>query len=111
MKLSKTKLSLVAAFLLANQAFAQSVPHVIVTAKPDIAEIEIDKFSSTSAVVTDDTILDLHAADLASALRNTPGTVYLGRALKVRSNFYISWALTNRNRNQHLIKKGGFRRL
>lgn len=74
MKLYKTKLSIVATLLLAGQAYSQSVPHVIVTAKPDIAEIEIDKFSSTSAVVTDETIRDLHAADLASALRNTPGT-------------------------------------
>lgn len=74
MKLQKTKLAVVASFLLASQAYAQSLPNVIVTAKPDIAEIEVDKFSSTSAVITDDTIRDLHAADLASALRNTPGT-------------------------------------
>ena len=60
--------------MLATQAYAQSVPNLVVTAKPDIAEIEIDKFSSTSAVITDETIRDLHAADLASALRNTPGT-------------------------------------
>ena len=74
MKLYKTKLSIVATLLLAGQAYSQSVPNVIVTAKPDVAEIEIDKFSSTSAVVTDETIRYLHAADLASALRNTPGT-------------------------------------
>lgn len=60
--------------MLATQVYAQSVPNLVVTAKPDIAEIEIDKFSSTSAVITDETIRDLHAADLASALRNTPGT-------------------------------------
>ena len=74
MKLKKTKLALAASLLLASQAYAQTVPHLVVTAKPDIAEIEIDKFSSTSAVITDETIRDLHAADLASALRNTPGT-------------------------------------
>ena len=74
MKLSKTKIALAATLLFSSQAFAQSLPNVVVTAKPDIAEIEIDKFSSTSAVITDDTIRDLHAADLASALRNTPGT-------------------------------------
>lgn len=74
MKLSKTKIALAATFLFSSQAFAQSLPNVVVTAKPDIAEIEIDKFSSTSAVITDETIRDLHAADLASALRNTPGT-------------------------------------
>jgi iron complex outermembrane receptor protein len=60
--------------MLAIQVNAQSVPNLGVTAKPDIAEIEIDKFSSTPAVITDETIRDLHAADLASALRNTPGT-------------------------------------
>jgi iron complex outermembrane receptor protein len=74
MKLSKSKITLAATLLLSSQAFAQSVPSLVVTAKPDIAEIEIDKFSSTSAVITDETIRDLHAADLASALRNTPGT-------------------------------------
>jgi iron complex outermembrane receptor protein len=74
MKLKKTKLALAASFMLATQVYGQSVPNLVVTAKPDIAEIEIDKFSSTSAVITDETIRDLHAADLASALRNTPGT-------------------------------------
>lgn len=74
MKLKKTKLALAASLMLATQVYAQSVPNLVVTAKPDIAEIEIDKFSSTSAVITDETIRDLHAADLASALRNTPGT-------------------------------------
>jgi outer membrane cobalamin receptor len=73
MKFNKTKLSMAIALLLSSYAFADNAT-VVVTAKPDIAEIEIDKFSSTSAVVTDDTIRDLHAADLASALRNTPGT-------------------------------------
>ena len=74
MNLYKTKLAIAASLLVAGNVYAQSVPHVIVTAKPDIAEVEIDKFSSTSAVITDETIRDLHAADLASALRNTPGT-------------------------------------
>ncbi len=74
MKLYKTKLALAASLILTGQVYAQTVPHLVVTAKPDIAEVEIDKFSSTSAVITDETIRDLHAADLASALRNTPGT-------------------------------------
>ena len=74
MKLYKTKLALVASLIVAGNVYAQNLPNVIVTAKPDVAEIEIDKFSSVSAVITDDTIRDLHAADLASALRNTPGT-------------------------------------
>ena len=62
------------ACLIAGNVWAQSVPHVTVTARPDIAEVEIDKFSAVSAVVTEETIRDLHAADLSSALRNTPGT-------------------------------------
>jgi iron complex outermembrane receptor protein len=74
MKLKKSKLALAISLMLASQVYAQAVPNLVVTAKPDIAEIEIDKFSSTSAVITDETIRDLHAADLASALRNTPGT-------------------------------------
>ena len=74
MKLYKTKLALTASLIVAGNVYAQSLPNVIVTAKPDVAEIEIDRFSSVSAVITDDTIRDLHAADLASALRNTPGT-------------------------------------
>jgi iron complex outermembrane receptor protein len=74
MNLFKTKLAIATSLLVTGHVYAQSVPHVIVTAKPDIAEVEIDKFSSTSAVITDETIRDLHAADLASALRNTPGT-------------------------------------
>jgi iron complex outermembrane receptor protein len=63
MNLYKTKLALAASLIVAGNVYAQSVPHVIVTAKPDIAEVEIDKFSSTSAVITDETIRDLHAAD------------------------------------------------
>jgi iron complex outermembrane receptor protein len=74
MKLYKTKLALTASLIVAGNVYAQSLPNVIVTAKPDVAEIEIDRFSSVSAVITDDTIRDLHAADLASALRNTTGT-------------------------------------
>jgi len=74
MKLYKTKLALAASLIVAGNVYAQSLPNVIVTAKPDVAEIEIDRFSSTSAVITDETIRDLHAADLSSALRNTPGT-------------------------------------
>ena len=74
MKLYKTKLALAASLIVAGNVHAQSLPNVIVTAKPDIAEVEIDKFSAVSAVVTEETIRDLHAADLSSALRNTPGT-------------------------------------
>ncbi len=74
MKLNKTKLSLALSVLFSGAVMAEGIPVVEVTARPDIAEVEVDKFSSVSAVVTDNTIRDLHAADLASALRNTPGT-------------------------------------
>ena len=40
------------ACLIAGNVWAQNVPHVTVTARPDIAEVEIDKFSAVSAVVT-----------------------------------------------------------
>ena len=40
MNLYKTKLAIAASLLVAGNVYAQSVPHVIVTAKPDIAEIE-----------------------------------------------------------------------
>ena len=74
MKLNKTKLSIAIAILCSGPAIADGVPTVEVTARPDIAEVDIDKFSSVSAVVTEETIRDLHSVDLASALRNTPGT-------------------------------------
>ncbi|OWF66026.1 ligand-gated channel [Polynucleobacter hirudinilacicola] len=74
MKLYKTKLALATSLIVASNVYAQNLPNVIVTAKPDVAEIEIDRFSSTSAVITDETLRDLHASDLSSALRNTPGT-------------------------------------
>jgi outer membrane receptor for monomeric catechols len=74
MKLYKTKLALAASLIVAGQCTCAKLAECNVTAKPDVAEIEIDRFSSTSALITDETIRDLHAADLASALRNTPGT-------------------------------------
>jgi iron complex outermembrane receptor protein len=58
-KLHKTKLALAASLIVTGNVYAQSLPNVIVTAKPDIAEVEIDKFSAVSAVITDDTIRDL----------------------------------------------------
>lgn len=81
-------------------------PTLLVTAKPDIAEIEIDKFSSTSAVITDETIRDLHAADLASALRNTPHAttqLALSAALKADPYLFAVWALVARAaRSRHI---------
>ena len=46
---------------------------ISVTAQPIVEEISIDAFSSTSALVTDEQLRDQNAADLASALRRTPG--------------------------------------
>lgn len=59
----------------AGGATAQTVtlPTISVAAPPVIEELRVDKFSSTSAVVTEDQLRDQNAVDLASALRHTPG--------------------------------------
>ena len=70
-----TKISL-AIFTLSNIAFlnAQTViPDVVVVAKPIVEEVRLDDRSSISSVVGEDQLRDLNAADLASALRRTPG--------------------------------------
>jgi iron complex outermembrane receptor protein len=88
MKLYKTKLALAASLIVAGNVYAQSLPNVIVTAKPDIAEVEIDKFSSTSAVITDETIRDLHAA----GLRFLAITQLVRMAeLKVARSLFVAW--------------------
>ena len=46
---------------------------VWVVAKPIIEENQLDSFSATSSVVTQDQVRDQNAIDLASALRRTPG--------------------------------------
>ena len=70
-----TKISL-AILALSNIAFlnAQTViPDVVVVAKPIVEEVRLDDRSSISSVVGEDQLRDLNAADLASALRRTPG--------------------------------------
>lgn len=46
---------------------------VTVNARPVVEEMELDAFSSNSAVITQDQLRDQNAVDLASALRRTPG--------------------------------------
>ena len=57
----------------ANAEINMVTPDVVVTANPLIESIDVDAYSSTSAVVTDKQIKDLNAVDIASALRTTPG--------------------------------------
>lgn len=46
---------------------------VTVNARPVVEEMELDAFSSNSAVIAQDQLRDQNAVDLASALRRTPG--------------------------------------
>jgi outer membrane cobalamin receptor len=57
----------------ANAEINMVTPDVVVTANPLIESIDVDAYSSTSALVTDKQIKDLNAVDIASALRTTPG--------------------------------------
>lgn len=56
-----------------SHAQQEILPPVMVTANPIIEEVEVDAFSSTSAVITENQLRDQNAGDLASALRRTPG--------------------------------------
>ena len=61
---------------MANLARAEevlNVPEVDVVAHPLVEAIQVDAYSSTSAVVTEEQLRDQNAVDLASALRRTPG--------------------------------------
>lgn len=75
MKLKHHKLALAMAFAFAGCVHAQTatLPAVVVTARPVIEDIQVDAFSSTSAVVTENQLRDQNAVDVASALRRTPG--------------------------------------
>ncbi|WP_206617927.1 TonB-dependent receptor [Hahella sp. KA22] len=75
MKFSPKKLAVTVALTAAGGAHAQTtvLEPMIVTAKPVIEEVEVDMFSSTSAVVTAEQIRDQNAVDLTAALRRTPG--------------------------------------
>ena len=50
-----------------------AIPDVVVVAKPIIEEVRLDDRSTVSSIVGEDQLKDLNAADLASALRRTPG--------------------------------------
>lgn len=74
MKNNKIALAVLMAF--ANSAGAEELINlnaIEVTAHPVIEEVNVDKYSSTSAVVTENQLRDQNAVDLASALRRTPG--------------------------------------
>ncbi|MGB3988609.1 MAG: TonB-dependent receptor plug domain-containing protein, partial [Minisyncoccales bacterium] len=69
-------IALVAAGLIsATLAIAQTatLDPVIVTARPVVEDVNVDNFSTGSAVITQDQLRDQNAVDLASALRRTPG--------------------------------------
>ena len=72
----KTKIAIaIAAIGGATFAHAQtaSLQDVVVIAKPIVEEMRLDGQSTTSSVVGEEQLKDLNAADLASALRRTPG--------------------------------------
>lgn len=74
MRLDRRTIRTSVALLLAGSAQAQTtLPEVKVTAHPVIEFVNIDTFSSTSAVVTEDQLRDQNAVDVAAALRRTPG--------------------------------------
>lgn len=50
-----------------------SLSPVVVTARPVVEDVGVDKFSAGSAFITQDQLRDQNAVDLASALRRTPG--------------------------------------
>ena len=76
MKIKIKKTTLCVLLTLSGTTFANqqiNAPSVAVNANPLIESIDIDEYSSTSAVVTEKQIKDLNAVDIASALRMTPG--------------------------------------
>ncbi len=72
----KTKIALaIAALGSVTFANAETASHhdVVIVAKPILEEQRLDGQSTTSSVVGEEQLKDLNAADLASALRRTPG--------------------------------------
>ncbi len=72
----KTKIAIAIAAL-GGATFAHgqtaSLQDVVIIAKPIVEEMRLDGQSTTSSVVGEEQLKDLNAADLASALRRTPG--------------------------------------
>lgn len=65
-----------AAFVLAALpalALATTLEEIVVVASPIIEGNQVDRFASTSTVVTEKQMDDLNAVDLGTALRRTPG--------------------------------------
>lgn len=52
---------------------AHTLEEVVVVGRPIIEDNHVDRFASTSTVVTEKQMDDLNAADLGTALRRTPG--------------------------------------
>ncbi|MBI3100745.1 MAG: TonB-dependent receptor [Burkholderiales bacterium] len=73
MKLKRLALAVSLAFTGGAGAQTVTLPAVSVSAPPVIEEVNIDRFSSTSAIVTNEQLRDQNAVDIASALRHTPG--------------------------------------
>lgn len=71
-----TRIALALSLMFSGIAIADEVvdvPSVAVIAHPIIEEVQIDPYSSTSAVVTESQLRDQNAVDLTAALRRTPG--------------------------------------
>jgi len=72
----KTKIALAIAALIGVtcvNAQTAALQDVVIIAKPIVEELRLDGQSTTSSVVGEEQLKDLNAADLASALRRTPG--------------------------------------
>ena len=70
------KITLAVLLSLTSVAYAVEkidAPEVAVNANPLIESIDVDEYSSTSAIVSEKQINDLNAVDIAAALRRTPG--------------------------------------
>ena len=66
-------LALALAFSSTARAQTAVLPTVTVTGQPIVEEVDIDGFSSNTAIITEAQLRDQNAVDLASALRRTPG--------------------------------------
>ena len=71
---TKNKIAFAISIAIVSGAYAENkLPTVEVVSRPIIEEVAIDEFAGVTAVITDEQIRDQNAADIASALRRTPG--------------------------------------
>ncbi len=71
---TKNKIAFAISIAIVSGAYAENkLPSVEVVSRPIIEEVAIDEFAGVTAVIKDDQIRDQNAADIASALRRTPG--------------------------------------